>query len=38
VKFQEKLVNFGTVVNERDELIGIVTMHNLGESLLGKFA
>ena len=38
MKFQEKLVNFGTVVNDRDELIGIVTMHNIGESLLGKFA
>jgi putative hemolysin len=37
-KFKEKKLNFGIVVNEKGELHGIVTMHDIGESLLGEIA
>jgi CBS domain containing-hemolysin-like protein len=36
--FQKTAVNFGVVAGNRDELLGIVTMHDIGESLIGKFA
>jgi putative hemolysin len=35
-KFKKLNQNFGIVVNERKELTGIITMHDIGESLLGK--
>jgi putative hemolysin len=35
-KFKEKNQNFGIVVNDNGELYGLVTMHDIGESLLGK--
>ena len=35
-KFKERNQNFGVVVNDRGELFGLVTMHDIGESLLGK--
>jgi putative hemolysin len=30
--------NFGIVVNERGELDGLVTMHDIGESIIGNFS
>ncbi len=38
VRFQKASVNFGVVTGNRGELIGIVTIHDIGESLIGKFA
>ncbi len=35
-KFKEKNQNFGIVVTDNGELHGLVTMHDIGESLLGK--
>ncbi len=35
-KFKERNQNFGIVINDRDELTGLVTMHDIGESLIGK--
>ena len=35
-KFKERNQNFGIVVNENGELDGLVTMHDIGESLIGK--
>jgi len=37
-RFQKAAVNFGVVTGNRGELIGIVTIHDIGESLIGKFA
>src|SRR6267154_765868 len=37
-RFQKASVNFGVVTGNRGELIGIVTIHDIGESLIGKFA
>jgi putative hemolysin len=36
-KFKEKNQNFGVVVNDNGELYGLVTMHDIGESLIGAF-
>lgn len=38
LKMQELRTNFSIVVKERDELIGIVTIHDIGETLIGDFA
>ncbi|HEY2647729.1 MAG TPA: hemolysin family protein [Puia sp.] len=35
-KFKEKNQNFGIVVNDKGELYGLVTMHDIGESLIGN--
>ena len=35
-KFKEHNHNFGMVVNEKNELVGVVTMHDIGEILVGK--
>jgi putative hemolysin len=35
-KFKELKNNFGIVVNERGELHGLVTMHDIGETLIGE--
>ena len=35
-KFKDSNYNFGMVVNESGELIGVVTMHDIGEILVGK--
>ncbi|HEY8734934.1 MAG TPA: hemolysin family protein [Puia sp.] len=35
-KFQDKSQNFAVVVNTADEMEGIVTLHDIGEALLGK--
>lgn len=35
-KFKERNQNFGIVVNDKEELFGLVTMHDIGESLIGK--
>jgi putative hemolysin len=35
-KFKKLNLNFGIVVNERRELFGLVTMHDIGEVLIGK--
>ena len=35
-KFKDRNQNFGVVVNDNDELNGLVTMHDIGESLIGK--
>jgi putative hemolysin len=37
-KFKEKNQNFGVVVNDKGELYGLVTMHDIGESLIGQIA
>jgi CBS domain containing-hemolysin-like protein len=37
VRFQESLTNFSVVVRDNNELIGIVTIHDIGEILIGKF-
>jgi len=34
-KFKELNNNFGIVINERGELSGLVTMHDIGETLIG---
>jgi putative hemolysin len=36
-KFKEKNQNFGIVVNDNGQLFGLVTMHDIGESLIGQF-
>jgi putative hemolysin len=36
--FQKSSVNFGIVTNDIDELIGIITIHDIGETLIGEFA
>jgi putative hemolysin len=36
-KFKEKNQNFGIVVNDNGQLYGLVTMHDIGESLIGQF-
>jgi len=36
-KFKKSSVNFGVVANE-GELLGIVTIHDLGEALIGEYA
>ncbi len=36
--FQKSSVNFGAVTAIGDELLGIVTIHDLGEALIGKYA
>jgi putative hemolysin len=36
MKFKERNQNFGIVVNEKQELDGLITMHDIGESLIGK--
>jgi putative hemolysin len=38
LKLQKAPVSFAAVVENKDELIGIVTMHDIGETLLGEFA
>ena len=38
VRFQKASVNFSVVTGNNNELIGIVTMHDIGEALIGKFA
>jgi putative hemolysin len=35
-KFKKFNQNFGIVVNEKKELFGLVTMHDIGESLIGE--
>jgi putative hemolysin len=35
-KFQERNQNFGIVIDDGGSLFGLVTMHDIGESLLGK--
>jgi putative hemolysin len=35
-KFKKLNQNFGIVVNDRGELFGLVTMHDIGESLIGE--
>ena len=35
-KFKEKGYNFGIVVNEAGEFVGVVTMHDVGEILIGE--
>ena len=35
-KFKDSNYNFGMVANESGELIGVVTMHDIGEILVGK--
>jgi putative hemolysin len=35
-KFKEHNQNFGVVINDKGELFGLVTMHDIGESLIGK--
>jgi putative hemolysin len=35
-KFKEHKQNFGIVINDKGELYGLVTMHDIGESLIGK--
>jgi putative hemolysin len=35
-KFKMMKNNFGLVINERNELFGLVTMHDIGESLIGE--
>jgi putative hemolysin len=35
-KFKERNQNFGIVVNELGELFGLITMHDIGESLIGE--
>ncbi|HZZ74915.1 MAG TPA: CNNM domain-containing protein, partial [Puia sp.] len=35
-KFKERNQNFGVVVTDNKELYGLVTMHDIGESLIGK--
>ncbi|MDR3713141.1 MAG: hemolysin family protein [Puia sp.] len=37
-KFKEKHQNFGIVVNEKGELAGVVTMHDVAEEIVGQFA
>jgi len=37
-RFQKSSVNFGVVTRNNEELKGIVTIHDIGESLIGKFA
>ncbi len=37
-KFQSSSVNFGIVLSGDNELLGIVTIHDIGEALIGKFA
>jgi putative hemolysin len=36
-KFKEKNQNFGIVVNDAGQLFGLVTMHDIGETLIGSF-
>lgn len=36
--FQKSSINFAVVIGNKDELIGIVTMHDIGEALIGTFA
>jgi len=38
LNFQKASVTFGVVTGNNDELVGIVTMHDIGEALIGKFA
>jgi putative hemolysin len=38
IKFQEAKTNFSAVVKGEDELVGIVTIHDIGETLIGEFA
>src|SRR4051812_1874954 len=35
-KIKERNKNFDSVVNDREELYGLVKMHDIGESLLGR--
>jgi CBS domain containing-hemolysin-like protein len=35
-KFKASNQNFGVVVNEKAELSGLVTMHDIGTLLIGK--
>src|ERR1700712_2680899 len=35
-KFKERNQNFGVVINDNGELYGLVTMHDIGESLIGE--
>jgi len=35
-KIQKAQSKLGIVVNERGELFGLVTMHDIGESLIGE--
>jgi putative hemolysin len=37
-KFKKYSTNFGVVTGNADELLGIVTIHDLGEALIGEFA
>lgn len=37
-KFQRSAFSFGVVTGNKDEFLGIVTMHDIGEALIGKFA
>lgn len=36
-KFKEKNQNFGIVVDDSGDLYGLVTMHDIGETLIGSF-
>ena len=38
IKFQEAGTNFSAVVRNNDEMVGIVTIHDIGETLIGEFA
>jgi putative hemolysin len=38
IKFQEAGSNFSAVVKSNDEMVGIITIHDIGETLIGEFA